>query len=86
MNKEWIIKQVAKVLIEGGVDEQNAKWCAERAYDHFNKNICNSKDPMGETINYAGLLAETRSLTYKHKQIKPKSKPRPKRPPEVFGF
>lgn len=86
MNRVWMTKQIENVLIGGGLDEANARWCANQGYEYYRKTVCNSKDPLAETINYAGHLAETRSLTYKHKQAKPKSKPRAKRPPEAFNF
>jgi len=83
---QFIKKNIKQHLISHGLDEANANWCAEQGFLHYQRAVDNSKNPFNDACDYAGMMAEQRSLTFKYRAPKAKVKPRKKRPEEAFDF
>lgn len=83
---DFIKKNIINHLISLGLDQSNAAWCAEQGIRHYEKAVGNSKNPFNDACDYAGMMASQRSLSFKYKSPKSKTKPRSKRPEEAFDF
>ena len=83
---EFMAKNIAQHLVKLGLDQANASWCADRGVKHYEKHVVNSKNPFTEACDYAGAIAEQRSLTFKYSSPKSKTKPRRQKPQDIFDF
>ncbi|CAH0528438.1 hypothetical protein CTH30272_02122 [Allocatenococcus thiocycli] len=84
--KDIVIKNVHEHLVSCGFSVQNSLTQAGKAWQFFQKQICNSRDPFKDACDFAGGQAVLIEPKIKYKSPKAKSKPRTKKPQEAFNF
>lgn len=81
-----IVNGVKYHLLSCGFSEANSAIQSEKAWDFFQKKVCNSKDAFKDCCDYAGGCAMISEPNIKYKQPKAQSRARTKKPQEAFKF
>ena len=84
--KQVVIKNVVNHLVKLGFSDRVAELSASEGWDHFEKSVCNSRDPFKECCDFAGERAKIREPKTKYTSPKGKSTARSKKPQEAFNF
>lgn len=84
--REVMVKAINQHLESLGFSKAVSAKCAFDGYMHFEKKVCNSRDPYLEACNFAGEKAHVMQPSVKYKAPKKKSKPRAKKPQDAFDF
>lgn len=84
--RDVVIKNIHAHLISCGFSAANSATQAGKAWQFFQKQICNSRDPYKDACDYTGGQAQLIEPKVKYKSPKAKTKARAKKPQEAFNF
>ena len=84
--RETIIQGINQHLIDIGYSTSNSALSAQKGWEFFERQICNSRDPFKDSCDHAGAHAQTAQPKVKYKSPKGKTKARTKKPQEAFNF